>query len=140
MKKIKKLTDFQKLDILVKEDIETKSENVKATYGFLSAELVKQGGKLTIGVDTKAFEGIMNDEKLVATYIIDKKSFYSIKAFEETEEMCGVCIGCNNSGMRHCAHADTCGSSYTIPVRLYEHLVNFGYQKAVNEINKPTNS
>lgn len=52
---------------------------------------------------------------------------------ESKEEMCGVCIGCNNSGLRHCAHADTCGGNYTIPVRLYKHIYKKAYNQALED-------
>lgn len=56
-------------------------QDIRLSTNFVSAELAKGGGHITMGVDSKTIHDLaFNEGKfLVAIYVIDKEQFHKIK-------------------------------------------------------------
>lgn len=71
---------FQVLDEMNVSDTENGTKTVKISNYFISANMVKQGGKIEMGVDSETFQQIANGvfgnpEVIVVLLAIDRKSY-----------------------------------------------------------------
>lgn len=69
------MNDFEKLNYINKKDIENKTSNLTASYTLVRGNLNKLGGEIVMGVDAQTFHEIMDNERVIVLYTIDKKTF-----------------------------------------------------------------
>lgn len=76
---------FQILDEMNVSDEKNKSETVAVSKYLLAADKIKQGGKITMGVDTTRFNQIANQmfsgsqDKIVLLLVIDRAEYEKIE-------------------------------------------------------------
>lgn len=74
------MNDFEKMSMMSR-----KNQDIRMTADIISADKIKQGGKITIGVDANTFNLIISQlftgkaTHYVALYVINKEQFDALK-------------------------------------------------------------
>lgn len=67
---------FQVLDEMNLEDIENSTSMVEVGSNFISADKVKGGAKISMGMPESALMAIIQDEKIPILLLVDKKEYF----------------------------------------------------------------
>ena len=70
---------FQILDEMNLADAKDGTRLVAISSTFIQADKVKQGAKITMGVDEQSLHDIMNEKVMPILLIINKEEYYKLK-------------------------------------------------------------
>lgn len=71
--------DRNKTDFEIFQDMIDSGEDIRMSPHFISADLIKQGGKVCMGVESKEIHDLMTGEFTCALYIVNSKQFFDRK-------------------------------------------------------------
>ncbi len=67
---------FEVLDEMNQEDAENGTRLVSVSYNFVAGDKVKQGAKITMGIELSGLMDIMSDKVIPALILIDKEEYF----------------------------------------------------------------
>lgn len=73
----------KKTDFEIFSDMIAAGEDFSMSPNFVSANLVKAGGHVTMGVDAGTIHKLLNDEVQCVMYVFNKKQFFGRKNSKE---------------------------------------------------------
>lgn len=71
---------MSKSDLVVLQEMASDNKDIRASSTLVETKRVKQGGLVTIGVDTKTVTDLsLTDDYLAVLYVVNKKQFNELK-------------------------------------------------------------
>ena len=70
---------MEKSDFAVMQQLATTNTGIRMSPHFVSANLNKKGGHVTMGVDSAIIHDLMTGKYVCALYVLDKDQFFKIK-------------------------------------------------------------
>lgn len=72
----------KKTDLEIFQEMIDNGEDIRMSPHFISADLIKQGGKICMGVEAKAIHDLMTGDFTCALYMVNSKQFFARKNAE----------------------------------------------------------
>lgn len=70
---------FQVFDEMNLDDVKNNTQLVRIANSVISADKVKQGGKISIGVDEQCLMDVINEKSVAILVVIDKDEYFKRK-------------------------------------------------------------
>ncbi len=77
---------FQVIDDMNLSDVENDTQLIRVGYNLLSADIVKQGAKITIGVDEQCMNDIVSEKSMAILVVINKEDYFKRKELQITKQ------------------------------------------------------